>query len=181
MIRPTLLSRPCLIVLSLVLGCGGDPASQPVETAQTSPAPPAASAPTQATAATPGPTDPFGYYFLDADKPRPAWAEAIDHLHLSTIDMKGDQMVTVPLWGFIRPKSGDDYRLVNPTLNGAHLAFTTQQVTGVSFDFDGRFLVSGNFPEAPPEGIVLRGLLRQRKGGQVVGEMDADFVYSAGD
>ena len=152
-----------------LLACGGDPAPRPEETAA-----PAASEAV-------GPTDPFGYYFLDADKPRPAWAEPIDHLHLSTIDMKDGQMVTVPLWGFIRPKSGDDYRLVDPALNGAHLTFTTQEVDGVSFDFDGRFLASGNFPEAPPEGVVLRGRLRQRKGGQVAGRMKAHFLYTAGD
>ena len=180
MLRPMLHPRLCLIVLSLALGCGGDPAPQPVETAQAPPEAPTASAPARATATAAGPSDPFGYYFLDADKPRPAWAETIDHLHLSTIDMKEGQMVTVPLWGFIRPKSGADYRLVDPALNGAHLAFTTQEVDGVSFDFDGRFLASGNFPEAPPEGVVLRGLLRQRKGGEVT-EMDADFLYTAGD
>ena len=157
----------------LLLACGGDPAPPPEEAAPAAPEAPASDAA--------GPTDPFGYYLLDADKPRPAWAEAIDHLHLSTIDMKEGQMVTVPLWGFIRPKSGADYRLVDPALSGAHLAFTTQEMDGVSFDFDGRFLASGNFPEAPPEGVVLRGLLRQRKGGQVTGEMDADFLYVAGD
>lgn len=152
--------RPYLFLLSLlILGCGGDPAPQPQI----------------------GPTDPFGYYFLDAEKPQPAWTGNIDHLHLSTIDMKRDEMVTVPLYGFIRPKSGDDYRLVDPVIDGSHLTFTTQEAGGVSFDFDGHFLASGNFPEAPPQGIVLKGRLRQKQDGQVSGEMDAEFLYTQGD
>jgi hypothetical protein len=171
---------PGLLLLPLLaLGCGGDPAPLPEDTRQASPATqPAVPAVTSEVA---GPTDPFGYYFLDADKPQPSWAQAIDHLHLSTFDMKGDEMVTVPLYGFIRPNSGDDYRLVDPKLDGAHLSFTTEEVKGVSFDFDGRFLASGNFPETPPEGVVLTGRLRQRQGGQVAGEMDAEFLYTAGD
>lgn len=128
-----------------------------------------------------GPGDPFGYYFLDSEKPLPAWARALHHLHLSTFDMKGDQMIEVPLYGFIRPRSGDDYRLVSPKQEGAHLTFTTQKVKGVSFDFDGRFLKTGNFPEAPPEGIVLQGKLRRLQEGRVTGEMTASFLYSAGD
>jgi hypothetical protein len=171
--------RPLLAVVPLLLGaaCGGDPAPRPEETAQIAPAPPPPPAAVQAA----GPTDPFGYYLLNPETPRPAWAESIDHLHLSTIDMKGDQMVTVPLWGFIRPKSGDDHRLVHPELQGDHLTFTTQEVQGISYDFDGHFLASGNFPETPPEGIVLKGRLRQHRGGKVTGEMEADFLYTAGD
>lgn len=160
----------CLPIL--LLACGG-PAPRPEETAPAAPEAPASEAA--------GPTDPFGYYLLDADKPRPAWAEAIDHLHLSTIDMRGEEMVTVPLWGFIRPKSGDDYRLVRPELQGTHFTFTTEEVQGVSFDFDGRFLASGSFPETPPEGVVLAGKLRRRQGGQVADEMDAEFLYTPGD
>jgi len=154
--------RPLVLGLSLLVLCGSGAASAPA-------APPAA-----------GPSDPFGYYFLDTAKPLPAWAKKIDHLHLSTIDMKGDQMVTVPLWGFIRPKAGNDYRLVSPKIDGAHLTFTTKEIKGVSFDFDGRFLASGSFPETPPEGVVLTGRLRQRQGGKVVGEMKAGFLYSPG-
>lgn len=163
----------------LLAGCGGDPAPPPEETAQAAPAPAAAAAPTASTVA--GPSDPFGYYILDAAKPQPAWAADIDHLHLSTFDMKGDEMVTVPLYGFIRPKSGDDYKLVNPVIDGAHLTFSTQEVAGVSYDFDGQFLASGSFPETPPQGVVLKGKLRQRQGGKMSGETDAEFLYEAGD
>lgn len=167
--------RPLLAVLPLlVLGCGGDPSTPPPpETAQaTAPAP---------QPETPAPADAFGYYFLDTDKPQPDWAAKIDHLHLSTIEMKGEEMVTVPLWGFIRPKTGDDYRLTEVRQEGARLTFSTQEVDGISFDFDGRFLASGNFPETPPQGVALAGQLRRRQGGQVAGEMNAEFLYTPGD
>lgn len=165
--------RPLLAVLPLLLGCGGDAPPRP---AQAAPAPPAAAAPEP----TP-PSDPFGYYFLAPETPQPAWAKEIDHLHLSTIDMKGEEIVTVPLWGLIRPTKGEDFRLVDVRQEGARLTFSTREVDGISYDFDGRFHASGNFPENPPEGAVLRGKLRRRQAGQATGEMDAVFVYSPGD
>ena len=163
--------RPLLAVLPLLLlGCGGDPSPEPT------PAPAPASEPD-----TPAPADAFGYYLLDAEKPQPDWAAKIDHLHLSTIEMKGEEIVTVPLWGFIRPKAGDDYQLTEVRQEGSRLTFSTQEVGGVSFDFDGRFLASGNFPETPPQGVALAGLLRQRQGGRVLEEMNAEFLYTPGD
>lgn len=176
MIRAT---RPLLFVLPLlVLGCGGD--SSPEPTQATAPAAPSASA-VASEPDTPAPADAFGYYLLDAEKPQPDWAAKIDHLHLSTIDMKGEEIVTVPLWGFIRPKAGDDYPLTEVKQEGSRLTFSTQEVGGISFDFDGRFLASGNFPETSPQGVVLAGQLRQRQGGQVLGEMKAEFLYTPGD
>ncbi|HBL26407.1 MAG TPA: hypothetical protein DD490_06190 [Acidobacteria bacterium] len=175
--------RSLFAVLPLVLfACGGDAAPKAEEAARVAPAPPAAPTPPA-----PGvdkgeaPSDPFGYYFLDAEKPIPGWAAEIDHLHLSTFDMKGEEMVTVPLYGFIRPKAGDDYRLVDLQQDGALFSFTTQEIGGVAFAFEGRFLKTGNFPEAPPEGVVLSGRLRRLQGGKATGEMNADFVYTQGD
>jgi hypothetical protein len=176
MIRVT---RPLLFVLPLlVLGCGGDSSPEPAPATATAPpaAPAAASEPE-----TPAPADAFGYYLLDADKPQPDWAAKIDHLHLSTIEMKGEEMVTVPLWGFIRPKAGDDYPLTEVKQEGSRLTFSTQEVGGISFEFDGRFLASGNFPETPPQGVALAGQLRRRQGGQAAGEMNAEFLYTPGD
>lgn len=183
-----LLTPYALALLPLLLvACGGDVGSRPPEPPQ--PAAPAAApapAPSGIAVETEAPSDPFGYYFLQSDQPLPAWTEAIDHLHLSTLDMQGDQMVTVPLYGFIRAKGagdqpGEDHRLVELRQEGSRLTFSTEEVAGVSYDFDGRFLQSGNFPETRPEGIVLAGKLRQRKAGQVSGEMDAEFRYEGGD
>lgn len=160
--------------------------SRPPEPPQPA-APPAVPAPAPSeTAAVEAPADPYGFYFLQSDQPLPAWTEAIDHLHLSTIDMRGDQMVTVPLYGFIRAKGeggqpGEDHRLVNLRQEGSRLTFSTEEVAGISYDFDGRFVQTGNFPETRPQGIVLAGKLRQRKGDQVTGEMNAEFRYEGGD
>lgn len=194
MFRSARLLPPSLAVLPLLLllGCGGDPApSPPEETAPAAPAPaPVSESASESAAAsdTEGPSDPFGYYFLVAKESLPVWTESIDHLHLSTIDMRGDQMVTVPLYGFIRSKPapkgpGVDYPLVEPQRNGSRLIFTTQEIEGISFEFDGRFLKSGSFPENPPdpESAVLTGKLRQRQGGRLIGEMDAEFRYEPGD
>jgi hypothetical protein len=164
----------------LLFACGGPPE----EGSQAGPGPTAspAVAPTVPIAgAGESPSDPFGYYFLTSDEPLPEWAAALDHLHLSTIEMKGEEMVTVPLYGFLRPRSGDDYHLVNLTQEGAHLAFATEELNGVSFAFDGRFLKAGSFPMEPPEGVVLTGLLRRLQGGRVTDELKADFTYTAGD
>lgn len=181
-------NRHALILLPLLfVACGGDVGSRPPEPPQPA-APPAAPAPAPAGAAveTAAPADPYGFYFLQSDQPLPAWTEAIDHLHLSTIDMKGEEMVTVPLYGFIRAKGegdqpGEDHKLVNLRQEGSRLSFSTEEVAGVSYDFDGRFLQSGNFPETRPEGIVLAGKLRQLKGGQATGEMAAELRYEGGD
>jgi hypothetical protein len=129
-------------------------------------------------------TDPFGYYFLDEAAALPDWARGIDHLHLSTFDMQGDKMVTVPLYGFIRMKEdagGADFKLVGPRIEGLHLTFTTQEIGGVSFAFEGDFQQPGEMPVVVPQGVALKGTLRRLEKGAPVGELNASFLYSAGD
>jgi hypothetical protein len=168
------------LVLLLLLGCGGEssaPGQAPVSPAPSAPTP--TPAPEPAAAAV---TDPFGYYFLDGDLPD--WARGIDHLHLSTFDMKGDEMVTVPLYGFIRMKEdagGADYKLVDPRIEGLHLTFTTQEIGGVSFAFEGDFQQPGEMPVVVPQGVALKGTLRRLEKGAPAGELNASFTYSAGD
>ncbi len=176
--------RPAVAVLLLsVLGCGGD--AQAPAPAEASPA----TAPEPAPAAAPAPavsavTDPFGYYILDDTTPLADWAKPIDHLHLSTFDMKGDEMVTVPLYGFIRMKpdaGGTDFKLVSPRIEGLHLTFTTEAIKGVSYAFEGDFQQPGEMPVVVPQGIALQGTLRRIENGSPAGEMAASFLYSAGD
>lgn len=183
MIRLTSPIRRSLMALPLLLlGCGGDPAPPAAEeTTQTAPAAPA---PASEQAAD---FDPFGYYLLESDVPLPDWALTIDHLHLSTIEMQGDQIVSAPLHGLIRSKGaaegrpGDDYRIANLVLNRQRLTFTTEEVDGISFEFAGQFLQTGNFPENPPQGLVLAGKLRHLQKGEVSGEMNVSFRYEPGD
>jgi hypothetical protein len=161
-------------VLLLLLGCGG-------ESSAPGPAPTPSSAPAPAPAAA-AVTDPFGYYFLDGELPD--WARGIDHLHLSTFDMKGDEMVTVPLYGFIRMKEdagGADFKLVEPRIEGLHLTFTTQEIGGVSFAFEGDFQQPGEMPVVVPQGVAIKGTLRRLEKGSPAGELNASFTYSAGD
>lgn len=164
-------SWPAASILLLLLGCGGEPSAP-------GPAPTPPSAPEPAAAAV---TDPFGYYFLDGELPD--WARGIDHLHLSTFDMKDGQEVTVPLYGFFRMKAegSDDVKLVDPRIEGLHLTFTTEEVGGVSYSFEGDFQQPGKMPEAVPQGVALKGTLRRLEKGAPAGELDASFTYSAGD
>jgi hypothetical protein len=128
--------------------------------------------------------DLFGYYMFDGEAP--AGFKDIDHLHLSTIDEKNGEMVTVPLYGFIRMKAKGktmavDHRLVDLKLDGKKLAFATKPEGGVSFRFAGTFSKLGNFPEEPPEGVILQGHLIKMQGEKKAAEADVRFVYEAGD
>lgn len=165
-------------VLILLLGCGGEaPPSQPAPQSS-----PAAASPTPVAGA--AVTDPFGYYLFEDPEALPDWARGIDHLHLSNFDMRGEEMVTVPLYGHLRMKEetgGRDFRLEPVRLEGQKLSFTTQEIDGVSYDFDGDFLVSGELPAQAPQGVVLRGRLRRLERGRPAGEMDARFLYTPGD
>jgi hypothetical protein len=171
----------CIFIL-MALGCGGDTSAPgPAEAPPSVPEPARASAPKPAPAAV---TDPFGYYLLDEAEALPDWARGIDHLHLSTFDMKGDEMLTVPLYGFIRMKEdagGADYKLVDPRIEGLHLTFTTQEIGGVSFAFEGDFQQPGEMPVVVPQGVALKGTLRRLEKGAPAGELNASFLYSAGD
>ena len=173
----TLLVRiPFAAVLILALGCGGDaPPSRP--------APPPSSS-TAETPAVTAVTDAFGYYLLEDPNALPAWAQSIDHLHLSNIELKGEEIVKVPLGGFIRMKEeagGRDFHLEPVRLQGQALSFETQESDGISYAFEGSFLVSGELPTQAPQGTVLKGRLRRLERGAPAGELDARFNYTPGD
>jgi hypothetical protein len=140
---------------------------------------------TLAAAAPPSPnTDLFGYYFFDGKAPS-GFAD-IDHLHLSTIDEKNGEMVTVPLYGFIRMKAKGkalavDHPLVDLKLEGKKLSFGTKKDGGVSYRFTGSFVKLGNFPEERPEGVVLQGHLTKMQGEKKAAEAEVRFRYEGGD
>lgn len=105
----------------------------------------------------------------------------IEHLSLATIDDRGNP---APLNGFIRPKrrSAQDFKLVNPKLDGRSLTFSTSTVSGVGYSFTGTFEKLDNFSENPPpsDEVILRGRLTKTRDGSVVTESDVNFTYSAG-
>lgn len=167
---------PVAAVLTLAVGCGGEaPPSRP---ASPPPSSPAAASPSAAV------TDAFGYYLFEDPASLPAWAQSIDHLHLSNIELKGEEIVKVPLEGFIRMKEeagGRDFHLEPVRLEGQALSFTTREIDGISYDFEGTFLVSGELPAQAPQGTVLKGRLRRLERGAPAGELDARFTYTPGD
>jgi len=130
--------------------------------------------------------DLFGYYYLHEEE-APKGFQDIDHLHLSTIDMKGDEMVEVPLHGWIRLKEmgsapSVDFPLIAPALKDKAFSFTTKAVGGISYRFAGSFAKLGNFPEERPEDeVVLKGRLTKLQGGKPVAESEVGFRYTGGD
>jgi len=123
--------------------------------------------------------DVTGAYFVKGSLP--ADFSEIEHLSLATIDENGN---AAPLNGFIRPKrrSAEDYKLVNPKLDGKNLSFTTAAVGGVSYSFNGTFVKLDDFSANPPDPdeVILRGKLTKMVDGNVVKEADVEFTYSTG-
>lgn len=130
--------------------------------------------------------DVFGYYYFHPEE-APKGFQDIDHLSLSTLDMKGDEMVNVPLHGLIRLKAKGkgpavDFALIAPALKDKAFSFTTQEVGGISYRFAGNFVKLGNFPETRPEDeVVLKGHLAKLQGGKTVAESEVGFRYTGGD
>jgi hypothetical protein len=123
--------------------------------------------------------DVTGAYFAKGSLPSDF--SEIEHLSLATIDEQGNPS---PLNGFIRPKrrSAQDYKLVNPRLNGKNLTFTTTTVNGISYSFTGTFEKLDNFSANPPpsDEVILKGKLTKLLDGNMVIETDVNFTYSAG-
>jgi len=130
--------------------------------------------------------DVFGYYYFHEGE-APKGFQDIDHLNLSTFDMKGDEMVDVPLHGAIRLKAKGagpavDFQLVAPALQGKAFSFTTEEVGGIAYRFAGSFVKLGNFPEDRQEDeVILKGRLTKLQGGKPVAESDVGFRYTGGD
>ena len=123
--------------------------------------------------------DPTGAYF--AMDELPAEFAELEHLSLATIDDKAEP---APLNGFLRPKDREarDYALISPKLEGRSLAFTTEVVDGVHYEFSGAFEVVGNFAAEPPsyETAVLTGTLTKHRGGKSIASTPVKFRYEAG-
>lgn len=122
-------------------------------------------------------TDVFGYYFLEGKVSKEF--DEIDHLHLSTIDIKGKDS---SLNGLIRPKKKNqtDYVLLTPKLKLSELSFTTKAVKTISYKFTGKFVKLGDFPTKPPKGTILEGKLTKMKGAKIVVEENVKFRYEPG-
>lgn len=181
----------CSATLTLLLcACGGEerpatPASEPVTasapaTAAT-PAAETAAAPAASAAPAPAPADydvTGAYLPMDA---LPADFAELEHLLLATIDENAEP---APLNGFLRSKKrgAEDYHLVNPSIEGRKLTFTTTTNKGVQYTFDGQFEVLAKFAENPPdyETAVLTGTLTRLRDGQTVASTPVRFRYEAG-
>jgi hypothetical protein len=111
----------------------------------------------------------------------PAPFAELDHLLLANID---ENAKPAPLNGFLRPKDmkKQDYKLVDPKLDGKKLTFTTIAVDGVSYRFDGAFEKLDSFAVNPPpqDVSILGGTLSRLKEGKVEAETPVNFAYTPG-
>lgn len=121
--------------------------------------------------------DIFGYYFIEK-APR-AFAD-ISEIHLAG-NYGAEQKP--PFHGLIRLKSkaAKDFHLNKPMLEGKNLTFTTKAVNGISYHFTGVFAKLDNFPENPPQGMILQGKLTKLKGKTKLSVADVKFRYEPGD
>lgn len=168
--------KKLLLIAVIVVACRK---SEPVATTTTVAPPPAAPAATTAAAESAWKLDPTGAYFAMDDLPAD-FAE-LEHLSLATID---ENAAPAPLNGFLRPKdrNAQDYTLVSPKLDGQHLTFTTVDVNGVHYEFDGTFTTTGEFATNPPASdvAVLTGTLKKVREGSAVASTPVRFHYEAG-
>lgn len=167
-----------LFILLLVAACRQSEPPAPATTTTAPPAAPPATTTTAAAEAAPK-LDPTGAYF--AMDELPADFAELEHLSLATID---ENAAPAPLNGFLRPKDRDakDYTLVSPKLEGEHLAFTTVDVNGVHYEFDGSFTMRDDFAANPPASdvAVLTGTLKKVREGSAVAATPVRFHYEAG-
>jgi hypothetical protein len=120
--------------------------------------------------------DVFGYYTIEGKVP--AAFSDISEIHLA--GSYGAKQKT-PMYGLIRlkSKSGKDFHINKPVINGKNISISTDTVDGISYKFNGTFL---KFPNnQATEGTVLRGTLQKFKGKSQVASANLKFTYSPGD
>jgi len=94
------------------------------------------------------------------------------------------QFQATPLWGFVHLKTSPDimpinFEMVKSRVAAGTLTFSTEAVSGVSYDFEGTFL---EVPENARYGdTVLVGHLRKLREGRVIGEGQVKLTYSRGE
>jgi hypothetical protein len=122
--------------------------------------------------------DVFGYYSIV--KPTKAFAD-ISEIHLAGNYGEGQNP---PFYGLIRMKSkkAKDYVLMQPSLSGKDLTFSTKTVGGVSYKFAGKFSKLGDFPALRPDGeVLLSGTLTKYRGRKKIASANVRLSYFAGD
>lgn len=123
-------------------------------------------------------TDIFGYYSIE--KPTKDFAN-ISEIHLSG-NYGAEQKP--PAYGLIRlkAKNAKDFQIQKPALDGKNLTFSTNEVSGISYKFEGEFSKLGNFPELQPNGeILLTGTLTKYRGKTKIASANVKLLYSTGD
>lgn len=127
--------------------------------------------------------DPEGYYFFDGF---PKGFEDFLYIKISnknfdvakTDDHYGD---LIPLNGAIilDTKNGDEQiNFAKINIANGKMHFETQEDKGITYEFDGNFLVNGNFYTLSDSVKVLQGTLIKKENGKTVAKKDLNFNWT---
>ncbi len=126
--------------------------------------------------------DAFGYYYIAGEPPE--GFEDIDHISIFTADYEVSQNpypvreIPIPPEGFVW--TSQRYRMTRLNIGNGQISFATETVRGLSYQFNGRFLVHSSFYGLPQETIVLEGHLTKFRRGRRIAESDVRFTWYEG-
>lgn len=120
------------------------------------------------------PSDYDGYYILSNQEAKKVFGEIVDIMSWANHDaaVRTNQKVNDK---FIR------YKLAKISRKGNTISFSTETLTGIHYEFKGKFMATGNFSDEWPTGDVLIGHLIKKQGNKVLIESDVSFTYFGGD
>jgi hypothetical protein len=122
--------------------------------------------------------DPEGfYYFLDEP---PKGFEDLENFTINNKNLKGDVHSRdygklVPPSGYIQ--TGKKFEFSKISIGDGNIFFETKEVTGINYEFNGKFLVKGNFYTLDEDAKVLEGVLTKRQNGKIVAESNVTFGW----
>ena len=98
-------------------------------------------------------------FFYEATRKLPGGMEDISGFTIAENSCVISEELCFP--GVIQNKGKEFYGFVSLTLHNSKLAFTTRQVSGVYYRFEGSFLQRPPFDNAPTDRAVLEGVLKK--------------------
>ncbi len=127
--------------------------------------------------------DAEGYYHTEDKLPKEL--ANFNYFHLTTssdevfVDYEG---VPIPPKGYLHigERRGKSYDLTQINLSNKKLAFASQKINGISYEFSGRFLTSKRFWNVDPKTIVLEGELIKLRKSKKVASVKLRFTWYGG-
>jgi hypothetical protein len=126
--------------------------------------------------------DAFGYYYIAGEPPQ--GFEDINHISVFTADYEVGQN-PYSVRAIPRPPTGilwtsQRYRMTRLNIGNGRISFATETARGLSYQFNGRFLVHSSFYGLPEKAIVLEGHITKFRRGRKIAESDIRFTWYEG-